>query len=307
MFAAPAYSKDGCFTCHGQKGGRTYVNKDAFGQSAHGFLECDKCHIGISDYPHANVAKVKCASCHSLGTIGAPKDQAQQYKLSVHGRASNSGNTIAPNCQSCHGSHYVYRSADPRSTTNKQKIPALCGQCHPAELAAYQKSIHGTLFANNVSAPNCFDCHMEHLIPAAADKEWKLALIKKCGTCHSEELSTYSKTYHGKVTKLGYTTIAKCWDCHGAHTILPPADPASTLSSGSIVATCGKCHPGATTSFTKFYAHAEETNRAKYPILYYTFVGMTLLLIGTFTFFLTHTFLWAYRALKERIQKKGGM
>ena len=41
--------------------------------------------------------------------------------------------------------------------------------------------------------------------------------------------------------------------------------------------------------------------------LYYTYLFMTLLLIGVFTFFLTHTFLWAYRALKERIQKKGGM
>ncbi len=81
----------------------------------------------------------------------------------------------------------------------------------------------------------------------------------------------------------------------------------STLSSKNLVATCAKCHPGATESFTKFYAHAEETNRAKYPVLYYTFVFMTLLLIGVFAFFLTHTFLWAYRALKERIQKKGGM
>jgi len=31
---------------------------------------------------------------------------------------------------------------------------------------------------------------------------------------------------------------------------------------------------------------------------------MTLLLIGVFTFFLTHTFLWFYRSLKERMKRR---
>jgi hypothetical protein len=216
---------------------------------------------------------------------------------------------MAPTCQTCHGGHAIYRSADPRSATSREKIPALCGRCHAAEFGIYEKSIHGTLLLkNNVSsAPTCFDCHMEHRIPSASEAKWKLSLVSKCGTCHPEEMDTYHKTYHGKVTRLGYTTIAMCWDCHGSHDILPQNDPASTLSSKNLISTCAKCHPGATESFTKFYAHAEETNRAKYPVLYYTFFFMTLLLIGTFAFFLTHTFLWAYRALKERIQKKGGM
>jgi len=41
-------------------------------------------------------------------------------------------------------------------------------------------------------------------------------------------------------------------------------------------------------------------------VLYYTFLFMTILLLGTFAFFFTHTFLWAYRSLKERMNKKGG-
>ena len=40
-------------------------------------------------------------------------------------------------------------------------------------------------------------------------------------------------------------------------------------------------------------------------MLFYTFWFMTLLLISTFAFFFIHTFLWAYRSLKERLQKKG--
>ncbi len=78
------------------------------------------------------------------------------------------------------------------------------------------------------------------------------------------------------------------------------------LSEQNILATCQKCHPGATRGFTKFYAHAEETNRAKYPVMFYTYLFMTALLIGVFAFFFTHTFLWAYRSLKERMNKKGG-
>jgi hypothetical protein len=119
-------------------------------------------------------------------------------------------------------------------------------------------------------------------------------------------MSTYRKTFHGKVTQLGYASMAKCSDCHGSHGILPVSDQSSPLSEQNKLSTCRKCHPKATAGFTKFYAHAEESNRAKYPVIYYTFLFMTVLLISTFAFFFIHTFLWAYRSLKERMQKKGG-
>ncbi len=309
LFSSQALALDDCYACHGQKGGRAYVSKNAMEQSVHAKLTCDKCHLGIAAYPHVIVSRVNCGICHFLGREGAPTGQAAEYKLSVHGRAVSKGITAAPNCQTCHGGHAIYRSADSRSATSREKIPGLCGRCHASEFVKYEKSIHGSLFLKEKvsSAPTCFDCHMEHRIPNVAEAKWKLSLIDKCGSCHPEKINTYHKTYHGKVTRLGYTTIAMCWDCHGSHDILPRNDAASTLSSANLVTTCKKCHPGATESFTKFYAHAEETNRAEYPVLYYTYLFMTLLLIGTFAFFLTHTFLWAYRALKERIQKKGGM
>jgi hypothetical protein len=308
IVAAAADAKEDCYSCHGQKGMKGFIDKTSLQQSVHGHLECAKCHYGISSYPHGTVLKVNCGSCHFLGREGAPREKAQEYKLSVHGQALQAGNTAAPNCQTCHGSHAIYRSADERSSTHRQKVPQLCSQCHPKPFEEYTTSIHGREFLDKKSGavPSCFDCHQEHRIPRTNEPEWKLSLIKQCGNCHAEELSTYHKTYHGKVARLGYPTIAKCSDCHGSHGILPPTDPNSKLSPKNIVATCAACHPGATVSFTKFYAHAEEGNRAKYPVLYYTFVFMTGLLISVFAFFLTHTFLWAYRALKERMEKKGG-
>jgi hypothetical protein len=303
-----AVAKEDCLSCHGQKGMRGYVDRAAFEQSVHGRLDCIKCHLDVSGHPHRKVLKVNCGSCHFLGREGAPKEKAQEYKLSVHGKAITAGNMGAPNCQTCHGSHYIYRSTDARSETRRENIPALCSKCHPTEFEAYGKSIHGKDFLAKkiAAAPTCFDCHMEHMIPKTNEEQWKLSLISKCGNCHAEEMKTYRKTYHGKVTELGYTTIAKCWNCHGAHNILPPSEPNSTLSQKNILATCRTCHPKATAGFTKFYAHAEETNRAKYPVMYYTYIFMTTLLISVFAFFLTHTFLWAYRSLKERMQKKGG-
>jgi hypothetical protein len=303
-----AYAKDDCYSCHGQKGMRGYIDRAAYEQSVHDQIPCNKCHTDVTAYPHSKVSKVNCGICHFLGREGAPKEQAQQYKLSVHGRASAAGNTAAPTCQTCHGSHYIYRSSDARSKTNREKIPALCSTCHPKEFEEYSKSIHGKEFLEkkNAGAATCFDCHLEHLTPRTTEDQWQLTLIKQCGNCHAEEMSTYQKTYHGQVTRLGYANIAKCSDCHGAHNILPPSDQSSMLSQKNILTTCRVCHQGATQGFTKYYAHAEESNRAKYPVLYYTYIFMTMLLIGVFTFFLTHTFLWAFRSLKERIEKKGG-
>lgn len=306
--ATAAFAKDDCYSCHGQKGMRGYVDKTSYEQSVHQRIECTKCHLGMASYPHEHVARVNCGICHFLGSEGAPRAQARQYKLSVHGRALASGNAGAPACQTCHGSHYIFPSTDARSKTGREKIPALCSACHARQFGDYRASIHGKEFLekNNSSAATCFDCHLEHLVPKTGEEQFKLALIRQCGSCHPAEMNSYRKTYHGKVTRLGYTSVAKCADCHGAHTILPRSDESSMLSQKNILATCRTCHPRATEGFTRFYAHAEESNRAKYPLLHYTFLFMTALLTGVFTFFFTHAFLWAFRALKERMSGKGG-
>lgn len=307
-FPSLAASNDTCYNCHGHKGSSGYVDRALFEQSVHGFLDCNKCHVDISGYPHARISKVSCGICHFLGRESAPNKQAREYQMSVHGRAYTEGKFVVPNCQTCHGYHYIYPSSDPRASTYKQKIPQLCSTCHPKEFEIYSTSIHARelIDRKNDQAPTCFDCHLEHLTPPTGDDQWKLALIKQCGNCHTEQMKTYRKTYHGKVTQLGYATAAKCADCHGSHDITAVANRASKLSEQNILATCRTCHANATTGFTKFYAHAEEGNRAKYPVLYYTYILMTSLLIAVFSFFFLHTLLWAYRSLRERMRTKGG-
>ncbi|HET6514033.1 MAG TPA: cytochrome c3 family protein [Thermodesulfovibrionales bacterium] len=299
---------DDCPSCHGRKGTSRFVDIAAYQGSVHGKFSCNSCHLDIVRYPHGTVSQVNCVICHFTGDRGAPR--VKEFKFSVHDKAIQQGSSAAPNCQTCHGSHEIYPAKDDRSATARQKIPSLCGQCHAGEYEEYERSVHGKalLEEKNLAAATCFDCHLEHLVPKVDEEGWRLSLIRQCGRCHAEEMSTYRKTFHGKVTRLGYTTVAKCADCHGSHGILRVKDRNSKLSESNIVSTCrgGNCHPKATARFTRYYAHAEESDRKKYPVLYYTYLFMTILLISVFSFFFIHTFLWAYRALRERIEGNAG-
>ena len=302
------YSQERCLSCHTQKDTIFYVDKGLYDVSSHGNVSCISCHLNIVDYPHRQVSRVMCGICHFLGTRGAPEKEAGEYALSVHGKAVRAGDNKVPDCQTCHGSHYIFPSRDDRSQTVRRNIPSLCSGCHRIEYDVYVTSIHGQAFleGGNSMAAICTDCHMEHhLIEQVKEPGWKLFLIKECGRCHSAELDTYRKTFHGKVSQLGYTTVAKCSDCHGSHAILPVHDKGSTLSERNRVTTCRTCHPRVTRRFADFYAHPDEHNRAKYPLLYYVYLFMTLLLTGVFTFFFLHTALWAFRAAKERKRNPG--
>jgi len=75
-----------------------------------------------------------------------------------------------------------------------------------------------------------------------------------CATCHSREdkmraynlpvdqYALYQTSGHGRRLAKGDTRVAVCSDCHGAHDILAPSDPASRVFSINIPRTCGTCH-----------------------------------------------------------------
>jgi hypothetical protein len=67
-----------------------------------------------------------------------------------------------------------------------------------------------------------------------------------------------------------------------------------------VAATCQKCHAGATRRFAGYLTHATHHDPRKYPFLFYTFWGMTALLLGTFVLGGVHTLLWLPRAFQMR-------
>jgi hypothetical protein len=112
-----------------------------------------------------------------------------------------------------------------------------------------------------------------------------LVITRNCGSCHQERLRTYLATYHGQVNTLGYAYTAKCFDCHGSHTIQLVNDPRSSVSGDNRLATCRKCHANATAGFLTFEPHGNANDITHYPYLWLTAKFMTLLLVSVFAFF----------------------
>lgn len=198
-----------------------------------------------------------------------------------------------------------------------------CTNCHPKENRKLTKSVHAIKDAKVQAAqlqpgsrmtkdgskaarpPSCGDCHgTQHYIADVKLKETKFAIVKNCGTCHEKLLNTYFASYHGKAEKLGSDRVAKCANCHGTHDMLAPSNPASMLSEKNKLKTCQECHPKATAGFTGYLPHADIQDRANNPLLFYSFWGMTLLIIGTFAVFGTHSALWLNRSLIERVNER---
>jgi cytochrome b subunit of formate dehydrogenase len=184
-------------------------------------------------------------------------------------------------------------------------MPNTCGKCHAAELAAYATSVHGVevLKNRNAGAAICSDCHTTHSIEDPSLATTKLVIIKNCGGCHDAQYQSYIHTYHGQVATLGFAYTAKCFDCHGGHTIQRVSNPASAVSPQNRLETCRKCHANASAGFATFEPHATTDDFARYPWTWAASKFMTLLLLGTFAFFWTHTALWFYREYRERRQR----
>jgi hypothetical protein len=233
---------------------------------------------------------------------GPEHDIVESYTESIHGKGLiQSGLVVTATCTNCHTAHGVLPHTDPGSSVNRANVPQTCGNCHHGIQEVFEESIHHTLVGQtDKELPVCNDCHSAHTIQRADVDGFKLDIMQKCGRCHEQIASTYFDTYHGKVSQLGYTKTAKCYDCHGAHDIQKVSDPRSHLSRGNVVETCQKCHPGATRRFAGYLSHATHHDPEKYPWLFWTFWGMTGLLVGTFVVSGAHTLLWLPRALQMR-------
>ena len=251
-------------------------------------------------YP-LNIPKT-CGSCHGNEAMakkyGLPNVYAS-YIDSIHGFAiGKEGLLVAANCTSCHGSHKILSHKDPQSSTFRTNIPGTCGTCHVGINEQYQKGVHGKMVAaGNPNAPVCTDCHTAHGIVEPTSSDFRMQSTPICGNCHRDKFSTYRDTFHSQLGLLGgYVETARCWDCHGAHDILPTADPHSPVAKANLVHTCGHCHAGANASFVQYQPHANARNRRMNPALYYIRLFMNLLLTSVLTFFLLHTILWLVRS-----------
>jgi len=253
-----------------------------------------------------------CARCHRAGQKAAVRyhgkeiNPVEHYLESIHGKGLlESGLTVTANCGDCHTAHRELPSRDPRSSVNRNNVAQTCAQCHRGIYELFNASIHSEkINRSGKPQPVCSECHSAHSIVRTDQAGFQLQMMNQCGRCHRAITESYFETYHGKVSRLGYLKTAKCSDCHGAHDILPVDDARSRLSRTNIVKTCARCHPGSHRRFAGYLTHATHHDPHKYPFLFWTFWGMTGLLVGTLTLSGLHTAAWLPRSLQYRQELK---
>ena len=274
-------------------------------------LDCHTKHATLDNLNPASPTYARnipelCGQCHQDGEAAAARiaDKTHDtgivhsYEMSIHGEGLiESGLVVTATCEDCHTPHRPLPQSHPESTTNAANISATCGTCHHGIEEAFEQSVHweNRGDSDELEYPTCEDCHTSHQIARTDKGDFRLTMMDQCGRCHVEETETFFDTFHGKVSRLGDQGAAKCYDCHGTHNILPPEDPASTLSRANVLATCTQCHPSANERFTGYLTHATHHDPEKYPLLFYSFWAMTTLLVGTLTFFGFHTLAWLWR------------
>jgi hypothetical protein len=306
-----------CTSCHDEIGKLyvTSIHGQLTGKNDPNAPTCKECHgthgiLGKQD-PQSSTFAVNvpnlCARCHREGQkaavryTGTQHEIIQNYTESIHGTLLKNGLTVTATCTSCHTAHHILPKKDPASSVNSANVPTTCGQCHHGIEQQFENSIHSRkVNSTTKELPVCNDCHTAHAIHRTDESSFRLDVMGKCGRCHEQIAETYFETYHGKVSRLGYTKAAKCYDCHGAHDVLRVSDPNSHLSRANVAATCAKCHAGATRRFAGYLTHATHHDPKKYPFVFYSFWAMTGLLVGTFVIGGVHTLLWLPRAFQMR-------
>jgi hypothetical protein len=118
---------------------------------------------------------------------------------------------------------------------------------------------------------------------------------KTCVACHSQE----AKDIHTVRANL------TCRQCHGGEPIASIQyfnSPMNPIRKHAYV--CAKCHEGSSASFASYIIHEPAPGsvaaRKSFPILYFVYWFMTVLLVGTLAFFIPHSFLTGVRELFTR-------
>ena len=121
---------------------------------------------------------------------------------------------------------------------------------------------------------------------------------RRCEDCHINE------THDIHTTRANLT----CRQCHGPEPIASIDhyySPMNPIRRHAYV--CAKCHEGASASYASYIVHEPAAGsslaRSSFPILYYTYWFMLVLLVGTLAFFIPHSFLVGLRELFKNKRK----
>lgn len=325
IVAASAHGGMACADCH--TGFRLYPHTPSATTTA----SCASCHAPADSAwaagVHAGIADgqpVPCVSCHGIhdvapaAAVGASSSDPARGVLVARCVACHATDDLPEGnphrgevaCTACHSHHATRPPMEPSSRLAPAAQAATCGACHADEALLWSTDIHGHAVLSGGSAPGgrrgaaCTDCHGAHDMADPGDRGYAAATVDECAGCHEAAANTYYGSYHGKAARLGSSVAATCAQCHGAHGILPAADPASKVAHGNLVETCGACHEQARPAFVLYDSHPDPFNRDRNPYIYSAFWFMNSLLVFVLLVFGAHTLLWWVRI---EIDKRRGI
>jgi len=118
---------------------------------------------------------------------------------------------------------------------------------------------------------------------------------RRCEACHVEQTRDIH-TVRANLT---------CRQCHGGEPVASIAhyySPLNPIRRHAYV--CAKCHEGASASYASYVVHEPAAGsrlaRTSFPVLYYAYWFMLVLLVGTMAFFIPHSLLVGLRELFKK-------
>ena len=150
---------------------------------------CTDCHgahgvrkVGDARSPVAPIRVAEtCAKCHAdpvrMAAFNRDPSTFNDWSQSVHAAALlKRGDTSAPTCSTCHGSH----GATPPGVA---QVTNVCGQCHVREAELFRASPKKAVF-DQIGEAECLACHSNHRIEHPTDAWVGLKDPAACATCH---------------------------------------------------------------------------------------------------------------------------
>ncbi len=132
-------------------------------------------------------------------------------------------------CMACHAKRDLARTtADGRTLSLHVDAADLAASAHKGRMCTdCHDDVREIPHAESIARVNCRRCHY---------------VDKIVGATFAEKSAQYRESVHKAALERGNARAPTCQDCHGAHRVLPPTDPASPINRSEIPATCGRCH-----------------------------------------------------------------
>ncbi|MES0326592.1 MAG: hypothetical protein ABUK13_00230 [Gammaproteobacteria bacterium] len=264
-----------------------YVMPGVYSNTVHRNVPCTDCHNYIKQLPHKPVKQgVNCnTECHSIKNPATGKNFSHgpiydKYQGSVHGRekVEKGLEEDKPYCITCH-TNPIYNPAESKPP---KRIIDRCVVCHEDRKFVSNWYRHTSRRIREVKRTPlevvklCTNCHSDKKLlqrhEEAAKEEGR-----ELGRKFSIAGETYEKSFHGKVTKYGFTNAATCLDCHvkqdnyymNVHDIRPSRDPESPMHADNKAESCRQCHTHADENYAQLDPHSTDTKEGN-AFVYYT-------------------------------------